>query len=77
MKRPQVTVEVPNNYKCVGLDGSVGRAPDSYTQVDTVAWVLILCWELENHEAPSGVTNGTRTTRGFTDYFISKIKFFL
>ena len=25
----QVTVEVPNKCKCVVLDGSVGRAPDS------------------------------------------------
>ena len=37
-----------------------------------VVWVLILCWDLENYKAPSGVTSGTKATRGFTDIFIQK-----
>ena len=42
-----------------------------------MVWVLILCWDLENYKAPSGVTCGTKTTRGFTECFYLIKKIFL
>ena len=41
-----------------------------------VVWVLVLCWDQKKYAAPSRMTSGTRTTRGFTGILFHKHIFF-